>query len=65
VLEAASEPESTVEDGAAAVTHVVTTDGLESGQYFFQTTPARADEQAYDETARARLKALSDRVTGG
>jgi hypothetical protein len=42
----------------------VTADGFESGQFFFEMTPARANEQAYDDSARARLRALSDRLTG-
>jgi len=64
IREAGVRPQSTVEDGADAVMHLVTADGLVSGQFFFQMTPARANEQAYDTVARARLKELSDRLTG-
>lgn len=64
IREAGVRPQSTVEEGADAVMHLVTADGLVSGQFFFQLTPARANEQAYDATARARLKELSDRLTG-
>jgi NAD(P)-dependent dehydrogenase (short-subunit alcohol dehydrogenase family) len=64
ILEAGVQPQSTVEEGTAVVMHVVTADGFESGQFFFELTPARAHEQAYDTNARARLKALSDSLTG-
>jgi NAD(P)-dependent dehydrogenase (short-subunit alcohol dehydrogenase family) len=64
ILEAGVRPQSTVEEGADAVMYLVTTDGLQSGQFFFQLTPARANEQAYDQGARARLKTLSDRLVG-
>lgn len=64
IREAGVRPQSTVEEGTAVVMHVVTADGFESGQFFFEMTPARANEQAYDDSARARLRALSDRLTG-
>jgi NAD(P)-dependent dehydrogenase (short-subunit alcohol dehydrogenase family) len=63
ILEAGVRPQSTVEEGTAVVMHVVTAEGFESGQFFFKMAPARAHEQAYDENARARLKALSDSIT--
>jgi NAD(P)-dependent dehydrogenase (short-subunit alcohol dehydrogenase family) len=64
ILEAGVQPQSTVEEGTAVVMHVVTADGFESGQFFFEMTPARAHEQAYDTNARVRLRALSDSLTG-
>lgn len=64
IREAGVRPQSTVDDGADAVMFVIGAEGFESGQFFFQTTPTRANEQAYDEAARARLRALSDRLTG-
>jgi hypothetical protein len=64
ILEAGVQPQSTVEEGTAVVMHVVTADGFESGQFFFEMSPARAHEQAYDTNARVRLRALSDSLTG-
>lgn len=57
-------PRSTVDEGADAVMHLVTGEGLESGAFFNQTEPARANAQAYDAEARARLWELSERLTG-
>jgi NAD(P)-dependent dehydrogenase (short-subunit alcohol dehydrogenase family) len=57
-------PTSSVEDGAAAVVNLVTGTDVGSGQYFSGLRPARANAQAYDEAARARLKTLSARLTG-
>jgi hypothetical protein len=37
---------------------------IESGQYFNGLRPARANAQAYDEAARARLRAISQELTG-
>lgn len=65
VLERGARARTSVDEGADAVLFVVEGDDLESGQYFDQTRPARADEQAYDREARARLRALAQRLTGG
>jgi NAD(P)-dependent dehydrogenase (short-subunit alcohol dehydrogenase family) len=65
LLEAGVTPRSSVDDGADAVMRLVTESGLESGQFFDGTRPARADAQAYDADARARLRVLSERLTGG
>jgi NAD(P)-dependent dehydrogenase (short-subunit alcohol dehydrogenase family) len=62
IREAGGRPQSTVSDGADAVMFVIAAEGFESGQFFFQETPARANAQAYDESARAKLRALSDRI---
>ncbi|MDX1648030.1 MAG: SDR family NAD(P)-dependent oxidoreductase [Longimicrobiales bacterium] len=63
VLERSMRVRSTVEEGADAVMHVV--DEVEgSGRYFNQTQVDRAHEQAYDAEARARLRRLSQRLTG-
>lgn len=43
---------------------VVESDDFESGRYFNGLRPARADAQAYDAEARARLKRLSRELTG-
>jgi NAD(P)-dependent dehydrogenase (short-subunit alcohol dehydrogenase family) len=57
-------PRSTVDEGAEAVLHLVKADGIGSGGYFNGMTPARAHAQAYDQTARARLRALSRTLVG-
>jgi NAD(P)-dependent dehydrogenase (short-subunit alcohol dehydrogenase family) len=56
-------PANSVEDGAAAVVNLISGSNVGSGQYFNGLRPARAEAQAYDEAARARLKALSERLT--
>ena len=64
VLERGARPRSTVEEGAAAVLRAVTSAGVESGAYYRGLERARAHDQAYDEEARARLRRLSERLTG-
>jgi NAD(P)-dependent dehydrogenase (short-subunit alcohol dehydrogenase family) len=64
VLSAGIEPRSTIAEGADAVMHLVTTPGLQSGQFFNGTRPGRANAQAYDEAAREKLRALSITLTG-
>jgi NAD(P)-dependent dehydrogenase (short-subunit alcohol dehydrogenase family) len=63
VLERGARARSSVFDGADAVMHLIDADDLGTGGYFNQMTPARANEQAYDEDARARLRALAARLT--
>jgi NAD(P)-dependent dehydrogenase (short-subunit alcohol dehydrogenase family) len=57
---------STVEDGADATMRLAVAPELVgvTGAYFDQTRPARADGQAYDEKARARLRELSEQLVG-
>jgi NAD(P)-dependent dehydrogenase (short-subunit alcohol dehydrogenase family) len=55
-------PMTSVNDGAEAVMNLVTT--TENGLYFNVQRPVRANDQAYDEDARARLRELSRRLTG-
>jgi NAD(P)-dependent dehydrogenase (short-subunit alcohol dehydrogenase family) len=57
---------SSVHDGAAATIRLVTDPKLEgvSGRYYDQLRQARANSQAYDRDARARLRALSEQLTG-
>lgn len=43
---------------------VVDSDEFESGQYFSGLRPAEANAQAYDPEARARLRELSQELTG-
>lgn len=59
-------PRSSVEEGASYVERLAISEALDgvSGIYFEQDEPSRADEQAYDEKARKRLKELSLRWTG-
>lgn len=64
VREAGVSPVSTVSEGAEAVMHLITGPGLDAttGEYFHGTRACRALDQAYDEQARARLRALSDEL---
>ena len=57
-------PRSTIDEGADAVMQLVDSDDYESGQYFSGLNPARANDQAYDAEARARLRQLSEELTG-
>jgi NAD(P)-dependent dehydrogenase (short-subunit alcohol dehydrogenase family) len=57
-------PQSTVEEGAEAVMNLITSPAIATGQYFGGLQPARADDQAYDEEARAKLRDLSFALTG-
>lgn len=59
VLSRGAQARASVDEGREAVVNLITTPGLESGQYFNGLTPARAHDQAYDEEARERLRALS------
>ena len=64
VRRAGVEPRSTIDEGADAVMQLVDSDDYESGQYFSGLRPTRANDQAYDAGARARLKRLSQELTG-
>lgn len=66
VIEGGNAPRSTVEEGAHAIVYVATSPELETvtGAYFDGTRRARANAQAYDETARDRLWRLSAQLTG-
>ncbi|RXH18820.1 SDR family NAD(P)-dependent oxidoreductase [Bradyrhizobium guangzhouense] len=59
-------PISTVEQGGAAILHLVEGDDVaaRSGLFFNGTNEARANPQAYDADARRRLRALSLKLTG-
>jgi NAD(P)-dependent dehydrogenase (short-subunit alcohol dehydrogenase family) len=63
VERAGIEPQSTVDEGADAVMHLVTGD-VGTGGYFNGQRSARANAQAYDEDARRRLRELSEELTG-
>jgi len=64
ILGAGLTPRSSVNDGADAVMRLITEPDLESGQYFSVQRPTRANQQAYDEEARAMLRRLSMELTG-
>jgi NAD(P)-dependent dehydrogenase (short-subunit alcohol dehydrogenase family) len=60
------QPISTVADGGAAILRLVNEPSLEgvSGRYFNGMRESRADPQAYDATARRKLRALSFELAG-
>ena len=64
VLNAGVTPRATIEEGANAVMQLVTSPDIGSGGYFTGLRPTRANAQAYDAQARARLKRLSEQLTG-
>ena len=57
-------PRATVGEGADAVMQLITSPDIGSGGYFNRLNPARANAQAYDVEARARLRRLSEELTG-
>ena len=59
-------PLSTVEQGGAAILHLIEGDDVtgRSGLFFNGMNEARANPQAYDADARRRLRALSLKLTG-
>jgi NAD(P)-dependent dehydrogenase (short-subunit alcohol dehydrogenase family) len=59
-------PISTVEQGGDAILHLVTGDDVagKTGLFFNGMNEAKANPQAYDATARQRLRALSLELTG-
>ena len=63
VLRAGVEPRSTIDEGADAVMQLVV-DDVEGGQFFRGLEPARANAQAYDLEARARLRRITEELTG-
>ena len=64
VRRAGVEPRSTIDEGADAVMRLVDSDEYASGQYFSGLRPTTANDQAYDAEARARLRRLSQELTG-
>lgn len=59
-------PQGTAEEGAEVLEFLALSEGLDgvTGEYFDQRDRARADDQAYDEEARARLWAITSRMAG-
>ncbi len=66
VRQSGVKPISTVEEGGAAILQLVASPTLEgrSGLYFSGLRESRADAQAYDASARKRLRALSFELVG-
>jgi NAD(P)-dependent dehydrogenase (short-subunit alcohol dehydrogenase family) len=66
VRQSGTTPISTVETGAEAILQLAVSPALEgkSGLYFNVLRETKADAQAYDAAARAKLKALSLKLTG-
>ena len=64
VLSAGIQPRTSVEEGRDAVLNLITSRDIGSGRYFNGLRPAQANHQAYDEEARARLRHLSEELTG-
>ena len=65
VRRAGHQPRSTVEEGAAAILNAALAPAAAAGGRFFNgLEEARANPQAYDAGARAKLKTLSERLTG-
>jgi NAD(P)-dependent dehydrogenase (short-subunit alcohol dehydrogenase family) len=65
VLERGARARTSVDEGTDAVLYLIDAPDLGSGEYFNQKERARANDQAYDLEARGKLKALSERLTGG
>ncbi len=64
VRRAGRTPRATVGEGADAVMQLITAPDIGSGGYFNGLRPSRANAQAYDEEARAKLRRLSEELTG-
>ena len=58
------EPRATLDEGAVAVMQLIVSTEIEGGQFFRGLQPARANGQAYDLEARAKLRKLSEELTG-
>jgi NAD(P)-dependent dehydrogenase (short-subunit alcohol dehydrogenase family) len=58
-------PQSEIADGVRSTVRLITDPALETitGRYFDQTQEARALPQAYDDGARARLRAIAEQLT--
>lgn len=65
VREAGVTPRATVEEGRDALLRLILSEDVGSGRYFRGKQPDDAHAQAYDEAARARLRALSRKLIDG
>lgn len=64
VIEAGAQPRSTIDEGADAVMSLILSPSAGTGLYYNQLEAVRANSQAYDTDARARLRQLSLQLTG-
>jgi NAD(P)-dependent dehydrogenase (short-subunit alcohol dehydrogenase family) len=64
VREIGREPRSTVEEGAEAVVNLVLSEDVGSGEYYNGLQLTTPNSQAADAQARARLRELSESLTG-
>jgi hypothetical protein len=64
VLDRGAAARSNVEEGVEAVMNLIESAEIGTGEYYDGTRASRAHPWAYDESARARLRALSDQLTG-
>ncbi len=64
VARAGVEPRATLDEGIDAVMQLIVSTEIEGGQFFRGLQPARANGQAYDLEARAKLRKLSEELTG-
>jgi NAD(P)-dependent dehydrogenase (short-subunit alcohol dehydrogenase family) len=66
VRQSGNTPISTVEEGAEAILNLAVSEKLDSnsGEFYNGLRPSRANEQAYDDQARERLRMLTMRLTG-
>lgn len=64
VAKAGYPPRSTIDEGAKAVLQLVLAPDLGTGKFFNGLTPGQAHQQAYDAEARAKLKRVSEQLTG-
>jgi NAD(P)-dependent dehydrogenase (short-subunit alcohol dehydrogenase family) len=64
VREAGMAARATVGEGADALMRLIVAPDVVSGQYYNGLAPARANAQAYEETAQARLREASLALTG-
>jgi hypothetical protein len=66
VRQGGTTPVSTVDEGADAILNLAVSPEMEgrTGLYFNVQREARADAQAYDAEARAKLRELSFKLTG-
>jgi NAD(P)-dependent dehydrogenase (short-subunit alcohol dehydrogenase family) len=64
VLDRGAQPRASVDDGTRALLQLIISPDAENGRYYNGMNAARANAQAYDEEARARLWTLSEELTG-
>lgn len=64
VAAAGYQPRSTIDDGAKAVLQLVLGKDVGTGQFYNGLALGKAHDQAYDPDARARLKKVSEELTG-